>query len=528
MHGFTKRIGFGLALAAALSLVACGGSDGPAPQQPDEEITTPDTPSTPAASISVSPDGARDFWGYTAQLKAQVRDAKGAVDTKAVPKWTSSDPNVATVNQDGLVTLNNPGEAKITASVGSATSNESTITVRGFSDQLAVNKQDNCVTDDTETEIYCWGDGYPITENRSDLALQLEYPNAVKLHPGEIPDGAHIVQVLPGFQFSCALIDTGEAYCWNGSLKEQSADRIGTGSKLPIGEPSLVVQGERPVGVGFTKLAASLRSEGKCGLGDDSQVYCWGWQPSIPERDLFVETPELSEMLTKPKQLEIALPVGESIVDLAGTVNWLCVLSSSGLPHCWSANSRSFEPLARGELPSNVKLRSIETGSTDFFSGLGDDGWVYNWGGGFGRLYGAGSNEFVGGGGEARILRRLGQGQVPQGVTFTDVGPGSLSGGFCAVGTDGQAYCWSRGYNGSLGDGILAEHDALTPVKVVQGEVPSGVEFTTIRCGTYHCTAIADDSKAYAWGWSEGAATGHPLSSGLSAEPRLISRVGPH
>lgn len=53
--------------------------------------------------------------GDTIKLRASSFDAKDVYMGPAVVKWTSSDPTVATVNGDGLVTILSSGEATIKA-----------------------------------------------------------------------------------------------------------------------------------------------------------------------------------------------------------------------------------------------------------------------------------------------------------------------------------------------------------------------------------------------------------------------------
>jgi uncharacterized protein YjdB len=58
--------------------------------------------------------------GDTVRLAATVRDARGHLVAGAVPVWTSSDPTVASVGQDGLVTAAGTGTTNVNATVGHA------------------------------------------------------------------------------------------------------------------------------------------------------------------------------------------------------------------------------------------------------------------------------------------------------------------------------------------------------------------------------------------------------------------------
>ena len=84
-------------------------------------------------SINVSPPSADlSSTSTTQQLTAEPKDSKGTVikddDEFFVPVWESSDPNVATVDQSGLVSRVAPGTAQITATFASLKSNRCAVT----------------------------------------------------------------------------------------------------------------------------------------------------------------------------------------------------------------------------------------------------------------------------------------------------------------------------------------------------------------------------------------------------------------
>lgn len=76
----------------------------------------------------------------------------------------------------------------------------------------------------------------------------------------------------------------------------------------------------------------------------------------------------------------------------------------------------------------------------------------------------------------------------------------------CAMADDGKAYCW--GFNGLDQDGDIAgqlghgstELYSNTPVEVYMGGVLSGKTITDISAGKSHTCAIASDNRVYCWG----------------------------
>lgn len=95
---------------------ACGGGGGGGgPTGPGD-----DDPQT-ATSVILSPSSiSLDALGATEQLSATVQDQNGATMPGASVTWSSGNPQVCTVSASGLVTAVSNGNAKITATSGSA------------------------------------------------------------------------------------------------------------------------------------------------------------------------------------------------------------------------------------------------------------------------------------------------------------------------------------------------------------------------------------------------------------------------
>ena len=74
----------------------------------------------------------------------------------------------------------------------------------------------------------------------------------------------------------------------------------------------------------------------------------------------------------------------------------------------------------------------------------------------------------------------------------------------CGLATDGVAYCWGRGSEGQLGDGVFRDQvepfGSAVPVLVDTTDLPAGVRFTAVSVGSQHVCAVGDDRRAYCWG----------------------------
>jgi uncharacterized protein YjdB len=96
----------GLALGAAMLLLACSDTSGP--NQP--KVASLQLTGLPEDTVAV---------GLTVQLQATPLDAGGQPVPNVTVGWASNDTTVATVSQTGLVTTRAPGSAGITATTGS-------------------------------------------------------------------------------------------------------------------------------------------------------------------------------------------------------------------------------------------------------------------------------------------------------------------------------------------------------------------------------------------------------------------------
>ncbi len=90
----------------------------------------PITVTVGSISVEVTPASGTLVPGQTLQLGAAITDESSQPVSGAVPEWGSSNPAVATVDADGLVTAHAPGQAEISALYGGV-AGSSQITVRG-------------------------------------------------------------------------------------------------------------------------------------------------------------------------------------------------------------------------------------------------------------------------------------------------------------------------------------------------------------------------------------------------------------
>ena len=237
-----------------------------------------------------------------------------------------------------------------------------------------------------------------------------------------------------------------------------------------------------------------------CALGSNGKAYCWGvdYDGSLgnnlsDDDDPFLTTP------VAVHQGEI--PTGITIIQITAGWATTCALGSNGKAYCWgrgnygqlgndtTTNAKTPVAVHQGQIPAGVSLTQIATGGSHTCA-LGSDAKAYCWGyGQFGQL---GNNAIT----DAHTPVAVHQGQIPAGVSLTQIATGGSH--TCALGSDAKAYCWGNSSYGKLGNNSTT--NALTPVTIHQGEIPTGITIIQITAGRDTTCALGSDAKGYCWG----------------------------
>lgn len=251
-------------------------------------------------------------------------------------------------------------------------------------------------------------------------------------------------------------------------------------------------------------------------LAADGSIYAWGMNSSA-QLGIGGFTP--SESATPVKVNRGQIPAGVTPVSIAAGSGRAAVLADNGWVYSWGeplsgngATGWQTQPvaLAQGQIPVGVTITQIANGNGNTYA-LGSDGWVYSWGASF---MGANGDGAVGGPDRLSPVR-LAQGAVPVGVTFTQVAAGSYVG--YALGTDGKIYSWGNNGNGSLGIGDASAPASGAPVAVSQGEMPAGIGITKIVASEFHTLVLADDGSMYSWGFNGDGQLGDDTTTNAAA-----------
>jgi uncharacterized protein YjdB len=149
--------------------------------------------------VIVSPDSATVEEGETAQLNVVLRDQTGLALSGREVTWTSSDPDVATVDANGLVQALNAGTATIRAT-SEGRFDEATITVIEPPFVITVSPIPDLRVGRTHQAIVSDGDGQALTGSR----VQWESSNSAV---ASVSADGRVTARLPGEAIITAIVD---------------------------------------------------------------------------------------------------------------------------------------------------------------------------------------------------------------------------------------------------------------------------------------------------------------------------------
>lgn len=305
-----------------------------------------------------------------------------------------------------------------------------------------------------------------------------------------------VVDLVAGRTHTCALTNTGAAYCWG------AGGQLGTGST----EMSTV-----PVEVSGSVILNKLTAGGyhTCGLSTAGSAFCWG---SNGEG-------QLGNGSTVGALQPVEVAGGTTFRALTAGNAHTCALNETGAASCWGQNwtgqlgngsrTMSHVPVA---VSGGLVLSAVSANDANT-CGVTSEGAAYCWGHGhYGQLgAGPGYSEYCGSEMVTNCSTR--PVVVSGGLAFTQVSVGGAHA--CGLIDNGAAYCWGLGIYGQLGTGSIMG----SPVPV---GVSGGVSFASVVAGAGHTCGLTSVGIAYCWGWNDEGQLGSGNSTNRS-EPVAVT-----
>ena len=343
------------------------------------------------------------------------------------------------------------------------------------------------------SDLYCWGDNRQGQINRDEPAQHFEAPHL--LQPAQFRDP---VAVAAGAQHNCLVHRIGDVYCWGADGSRQ------LGGGTPIGNAAAVIAGNT-----FS-----------CALARDNALYCWG-DNHFGQLAVGGSTIRLT-----PAQVPGIAHAGALAAGGAHTCVTADDADGARALFCWGANGSS--QLGNGSSTDESSATRIPSLAPEGIAAGAEHTCAFAADGEL-RCWGSGSSGQLGldPGGDGVItipaLKDLGgpdggdgvfavaagswhtcvaatisaslicfglntDGQLGTPPLLTNVTIKALAAGSahsCALDSTGKLWCWGRGDEGQLGDGLATGR--ATPMTVMLGGNPA----TGIAAGGAHTCAIA-------------------------------------
>lgn len=415
-------------------------------------------------SVEISPASPGPLpWGQTTDLDVTSYDATGEPLTTqpGAADWTSSAPDVATVDATGLVEAKAPGSTTITASVGGIEDSVS-LTVYFSVSELASGAGFSCAVG--TQNLFCVGD------NDDGQLADGTFDDNTEFGPAAFD--ADVDKLAVGDAHGC-LVDTGgDVHCWG----DNTDGRVGPDADGVESEPTLVHQG--------SVSAISAGSSHTC-VVDDGTVYCWG------DNDRH----QLGSTDTD-EQGPVSTDVSGQFVGVAAGDSHTCAFDDDGVGHCWGDNTRgqlggTFE----GDLTDDPHvldgghddLLTISAGD-DFTCALQDGRPPVCWGANDRGQLGEGGTE------DEDVPLTL---SLDDGESLSTLEAGARH--TCGL-AGGELRCWGAADDGRLA--IDTTTDVTTPEPAAQGLSLSST--AGLAPGRNHGCAVTTDGQTVCWGGSPG------------------------
>ena len=477
-------------------------------------------PGRPIASVSLVPGFSAMVPGSQRLVRAITRDNEGRSFFWRRLTWHSADSTVAVVDNDGVVTAQGEGIARIVASGGTAADTTS-IQVRAVSYASVSMGWDHSCALTATGEAWCWGandaaqlgDGTqfrgPATTDHAtlDLGADSTRPWGASRWPIPVQTEVRFAVISAGGTHTCGIALSGDLYCWGAPIGEYSDRRELVPKKIEVEQRFVALYSS---GVGPEMGTHDVI----CGLTSDGTAYCWGMN----------RWSQLGNGTSGDQSKPTRVGGGHTFSSLAVARMHVCGVVTTGEAYCWGVNGALLgagagtpaepEP-ARTPLAvaGNLRFTQISAGG-GHSCGIANDGRLYCWG--------ASTNGELGDG-SARGQRNV-PGLVSSQLTFVAVASGEVHN--CALSTSGVVHCWGQG--GKLGMGTFEGPeqcggsninglDVRTDCSTVPVRIASDETFRSLVAGSFSTCGITHTGRTYCWG-------GHWAASGTGM---LETPIGP-
>lgn len=313
--------------------------------------------------------------------------------------------------------------------------------------------------------LYCWG-----ANDRGQLGDASGFGQRT---PARVTGVLSFVQVTVGLAHGCALTRLGDAYCWGVNNQGQLGDATFVRRIAPV----------RVAGAG-SYVAVRAGAAHSCAVDQDGTIRCWG----ANDRGQL----GTGDRTASPIPVPVRLPADTRAVRVASGAQHACALTDTGRVFCWGANGDGqLGDGTRTDRLTPVQLRGDDGVRYAALAAGGAHSCAATAGGDV-RCWGRGDNGQIGVGTRERSTQPASV-RLPAGLHVREVTAGFAH--TCALGADGDAWCWGRNTHGEIGDGTI--FGRLTPTRVRTLE-----RFAHVSAGAAHTCAVGIAGTLFCWGFN--------------------------
>lgn len=454
-------------------------------------------------NVSVAAPAPQVLAGDTLQLQATSFNYSGQPIARGY-RWTSSNPAVATVDNNGRAVFVATGSATFTATTAFRSNTVSVTALPRELTAVSVGRDFSCGIARLG-RLYCWGVGtLGQVANTPDSLCFGQQPNegsegcVVQPRRSANPSSAYSM-VATADSTGCAINETGVMYCWgSGGVGTLGNGTLGIAILAPV--PATVL----------SERFSALDGGGKhfCALNTLGYAFCWGRDDSGQLGDTLLVNSTTPIPVVGPDGLMATRLRFSSIA--AGSSHTCGVEAGTGTAWCWGDGSSGQRGDGTTELrqrprrvQSDERFRQISADSTHTCA-VTESNALYCWGGNaFGQLG-------IGGTAQRSTPTLVGNGysQVAAGASFT-----------CALTVGGSINCWGNNQYGQLGRGEgtpTGFRDTPAPISIARS-------YRSVTAGARHACAIDSESQTWCWGSNIFGALGNGLQAAMRAVPERIA-----
>ena len=182
-------------------------------------------------------------------------------------------------------------------------------------------------------QVSCWGENSSHQQGHTRTVQQSGRPRIVKTSENGPPlEG--IVQVVCGYQHTCALTSEGKVWCWGSSQGGTLGNGVSGAWNSKETYPVAVRDSSGTAGStlsGVIQISTGISSS--CALKSDGTVYCWGNFLGNSDSHIISSYPVHVSSLSSVKAITESLGTSYS-------ASVKCAMDTHGRPKCWGDNRR--------------------------------------------------------------------------------------------------------------------------------------------------------------------------------------------